>query len=142
MNTLNIAAARSIAAASLAFAITLPAGAAVCNNVTFTLTNTSGGPIMVYEVGYRDLNSSKPSKRITENVSPFSCPSTYTCTSAPQDLGSIVKPRENHDLTDIQFLHSHQDIYGNWLPAVWSTKNTPFSMKCTDGRDYGPYDVN
>lgn len=135
-------ATRSLAALLVALGAAAPAGAAVCNNVTFWLTNTSDGPILVTKVGYRDLDSSNPSKRWVENVNDFSCPAGQTCATNPQDLGSATRPRENHELTDIQFFHSHQDIYGNWKKEVWSSKNVPSTMTCTDDRDYGAYDVN
>ncbi len=132
----------TLAALLLAGGATLPALAAVCNNVTFSFTNTSGGPIKVTKVGYRDLDSSNPGKRRVENVADIQCPDTWVCFTAPQDLGSATRPRENHELTDVQFLHAHQDAFGNWLPEVWSSKSVPADMTCTDNRNYGAYIVN
>jgi hypothetical protein len=93
-------------------------------------------------VRYRDLDSGNPGRFWVENVRDFSCPSGWTCSTDGDDLGSITRPRENHELTDIQFLHSHQDEFGAWLPAVWSSRNVPSNMTCTDGRNYGAYNVN
>jgi hypothetical protein len=121
---------------------TTPTLAAVCNNVTFSLTNVSDGPILVTQVRYRDLDSGDPNQFRVENVRDFSCPSDQTCATEEQDLGSVTRPRENHELTDIQFLHSHEDEFGDWLPAVWSTRNVPVDKTCTDDRNYGAYDVN
>lgn len=118
------------------------AHAAVCNNVTFSLVNNSDGPIRVTRVRYRDLNSGNPNRRWEENVPDFSCPASQTCFTSAQDLGSVTRPRENHDLTDIQFLHSHLDAFGNWMPAVWSSASVPADLTCTDGRNYGSYGVN
>jgi hypothetical protein len=116
--------------------------AAVCNNVTFSLTNVSSGPIRITRVGYRDLDSGNPGRRWEQDVPDFSCPAGQTCFTTPRNLGSVTRPRENHELTDIQFLHSHQDAFGAWMAAVWSTPDVPASMTCTDGRNYGSYDVN
>src|SRR5262245_48543402 len=134
--------ARTAFALLLALGATTPTRAAVCNNVTFSLTNESDGPILVTEVRYRDLDSGDPSQFRVENVQDFSCPSGWTCWTDEQDLGSVARPRENHELTDIQFHHSHQDAFGNWQPAVWSSSNVPANMTCTDDRNYGAYDVN
>lgn len=132
---------------TIALAIALCAGAspgqaAVCNNVTFMFTNNTDGPLLIQKVGYRDLDSGNTGKRWTEDFKDVACPAHQTCSAKPQDLGSIARPRENHELTDIQFWHSHEDEFGDWLPAVWSSKNVPFDMTCTDGRTYGPFDVN
>jgi hypothetical protein len=123
-------------------AAAMPSQAAVCNNVVFSLTNKSEGPILITRIGYRDLNSSDPSARITENVKDFACPAGAPCETKPQDLGGLTKPRQNHNLTDIQFEHSHEDEFGDWKEPVWSSKNVPVDMLCTDGRTYGRYDVN
>ena len=136
---------RHIGLCSLFALIALPgtaANAAVCNNVTFSLINVSDGPIRVTRVRYRDLDSGNPNRRWEENVPDFSCPATQTCFTAPSDLGSVTRPRENHELTDIQFLHSHLDEFGNWMTAVWSTPDVPADPTCTDGRNYGSYSVN
>jgi hypothetical protein len=135
-----------IASATVALGLALcgaamPGRAAVCNNVVFTFTNTTDGPLLITKVGYRDLDAANPSKRWVENVKDVACPSQWTCKTEPQDLGSLTRPRENHELTDIQFLHSHEDEFGDWMDPVWSTKNVPFDMTCTDGRTYGPYDI-
>lgn len=116
--------------------------AAVCNNVTFSLKNVSDGPIRVTRVRYRDLDSGNPSRRWEQNVDDFSCPAGDTCFTDPRDLGSVTRPRQNHELTDIQFFHSHLDEFGNWLPEVWSAASVPADMTCTDGRNYGTYSVN
>jgi hypothetical protein len=119
-----------------------PGRAAVCNNVVFKFTNTTDLPILVTRVGYRDLNSSNPGDQVTENVKDVKCPAGWTCETAPQNLGSAFKPRENHNLTDIRYEHSHEDEFGDWKDPVWSSKNTPADMVCTDNRSYGPFDVN
>ena len=143
MNAFSSAAARGFATAVVSLAIGLPAGAAVCTQVTFALDNVTDGPILITQVGYRDLNSSNPSQRITEGLpGNMVCPAHTTCWLPPQDLGSITSPRRNHNLTDIQYRHSHEDKFGDWMTAVWSSKNTPDTKKCTNGRTYGPYDVN
>lgn len=118
------------------------AQAAVCNNVTFSLKNTSDGPILVSRVRYRDLDSSDTSRRWEQNVDDFSCPADETCYTDPRNLGSATRPRENHELTDIQFLHAHQDKFGAWMNPVWSSASVPADMTCTDGRNYGTYNVN
>jgi hypothetical protein len=123
-------------------AAAMPGRAAVCNNVVFQFTNTTSGPLLLQKVGYRDLDSGDPNKRWIEDFKDVKCPAGDTCSTAPQDLGSITRPRENHELTDIQVLHSHEDEFGDWMTAVWSSKNVPANMTCTDGRTYGPYDVN
>ena len=116
--------------------------AAVCNNVVFSFTNVTDLPILVTRVGYRDLNSSDPGTRVIEQVKDVPCPKQTTCHTAPQNLGGVTKPRENHNLTDIQFEHSHEDEFGDWKDPVWGSKNVPFDMLCTDNRTYGPYDLN
>jgi hypothetical protein len=128
--------------ALLAVAAAASSQAAICNNVVFSFTNISSGPILVSRVDYRDLNSSDPNRRWVENVSDFSCPTLQTCFTTPQDLGGTTRPRENHDLTSIRFEHAHQDEFGNWRDPVWSSSNTPVDMTCTDGRTYGAYNVN
>lgn len=142
MNRTAFTIARSLSLLCVAAGAVLPAGAAVCNNVVFSFTNTTDGPILVTKVGYRDLDSGKPSKRWVENVKDLACPAGQTCFTSERDLGSVTRPRENHELTDIQFLHSHEDEFGDWKTAVWSSTNVPASMTCTDDRTYGPYDVN
>jgi hypothetical protein len=141
MNRGPITLSRTAIALVVALVATTPTLAAVCNNVTFSLTNESDGPILVTQVRYRDLDSGNPNQFRVENIRDFSCPSGWTCTSDEQDLGSVTRPRENHELTDIQFLHSHEDAFGNWTAAVWSTRNVPANPTCTDGRNYGAYDV-
>jgi hypothetical protein len=131
-----------VAAAVLAIGAAASSHAAICNNVVFSFTNISSGPILVSRVDYRDLNSSDPNRRWVENVSDFSCPAGQPCETAPQDLGGTTRPRENHDLTSIRFEHAHQDEFGNWRDPVWSSSNTPADMTCTDGRTYGRYNVN
>jgi hypothetical protein len=136
---------RHIGLCSLLAALALPgtaAHAAVCNNVSFSLTNVSDGPIRVTRVRYRDLDSGNPNRRWEENVPDFSCPASQTCFTSPRNLGSLTRPRENHELTDIQFFHSHLDEFGNWLPEVWSAADVPSTKTCTDGRNYGSYDVD
>lgn len=131
-----------VAAAVLAVGAAATSQAAVCNDVVFALTNTSGGPILISRVDYRDLDSSNTSTRWTENVPDLSCPSGHTCYLAAQNLGGITHPRENHELTEIRFEHAHLDEFGSWKAPIWSTKNIPVDMTCTDGRTYGAYDVN
>ena len=133
---------RAAVALALALGSTTPALAAVCNNVTFSFINESDGPILVTRVRYRDLDSGDPSRFWVENVRDISCPSGWLCWTDGDDLGSVTRPRENHELTDIQFLHSHQDEFGAWRPAVWSSSNVPNNMTCEDDRNYGHYDVN
>jgi hypothetical protein len=142
LNRGHITPSRTATALVVALGAATPTLAAVCNNVTFSLTNQSDGPILVTEVRYRDLDSGNPGQFRVENVRDFSCPSEWTCATDEQDLGSVTRPRENHELTDIQFHHSHQDAFGIWQPAVWSSSNVPADMTCTDGRNYGHYDVN
>jgi hypothetical protein len=138
---------RTFPAAALALGLALTAVATsshadVCNNVVFSFTNVTDLPILITRVGYRDLNSGSPDKRIIEQVKDVPCPKQSTCHTTPQDLGGLGKPRENHNLTDIQYEHSHQDEFGDWKDPVWSSKNVPFDELCIDDRTYGPYDVN
>jgi hypothetical protein len=136
---------RLLALSGLAALLALPgvgAHAAVCNNVTFSLTNTSDGPIRIIRVGYRDLDSANPNRRWEQNVPTLQCPAGQTCFTVARNLGSATRPRENHELTDIQFLHAHLDAFGNWMDEVWSAPDVPADMTCTDGRNYGHYDVN
>src|SRR5262245_38442912 len=79
MNRVPITISRTAAALLFALGATTPTLAAVCNNVTFSLTNESDGPILVTQVRYRDLDSGDPSRRWVENVRDFSCPSGWTC---------------------------------------------------------------
>ncbi len=116
--------------------------AAVCQDVTFSLINQSAGPIQVVAVRYRDLDSNDTARRWEQNVTDFSCPSGFLCTTDPRNLGSATRPRRNHELTDIQFHHSHLDQFGAWLAPVWSSANVPSTMTCTDNRNYGAFDVN
>ena len=51
---------RTAVALVVAIGSTTPTLAAVCENVTFSFTNRSEGPIQVTGVGYRDLNSGDP----------------------------------------------------------------------------------
>jgi hypothetical protein len=139
MNTRIVPAALALGLVLCAAAT--PGRAAVCNNVVFTFTNQTDGPLLITKVGYRDLDAANTSTRWVENVKDVACPKGQTCETAPQNLGSVTRPRENHELTDIQFLHSHEDEFGDWLPPVWSSKNVPFDMTCRDDRTYGPYDV-
>jgi len=134
--------AASLLVALSALAAALPSSAAVCTNVVFGLINDSDGPIQVTQIGYRDLDSANTATRRVENVRDFACPSGDTCFTTPQDLGSITTPRRNHELTDIQFRHRHQDEFGAWLPEVWSSANEPVTLTCTNGRTYGNYHVN
>lgn len=139
MNTRILATAIALGC-SLA-AATSSTQAAVCNNVFFSFKNTTDLPILVTRVSYRDLNSSDPSNVIIENVPDKACPANRSCSTSGQDLGGLGKPRENHNLTDIKFEHSHEDEFGDWKSPVWSNANVPWDMLCTDGRTYGPYDV-
>jgi hypothetical protein len=123
---------------------TTPTLAAVCNNVTFSLINGTDGPIEVRRVGYRDLDSGEPGTRREENVPNFACPSGDTCTTTRQDLGSITRPRENHELTDIQFEHSHLDEFGDWGDPHWGASYVPdtTTTTCIDDHNYGPFEHN
>ena len=140
MNTRILASAIALGLAMAA--ATSSSQAAVCNNVFFTFKNTTELPILVTRVAYRDLNSSNPDAFVTENVKDVACPAGKSCSTASQDLGGLGKPRENHNLTDIKFEHSHEDEFGDWKTPVWSNTNVPWDMLCTDGRTYGPYDVS
>ncbi len=137
MKTKRIRVTRNAAALLVAFGTTTPAMAAVCNDVTFTFTNATNDLIQVTKVGYRDLNSSNPNTRRVDNISTENCASEDTCTTNGEDLGSIAKPRENHDLTDIQFWHSH-----NLGSYIWSTPSVVADHACHDNHNYGPFDVN
>jgi hypothetical protein len=142
MQRIHVTLVRSLAALLVACGATAPSLAAVCNNVSFSMINTSDGPIKILKVRYRDLDSSDTSKRWEQNVTDRECPAGWECTTSEEDLGSITRPRENHELTDIQFSHQHQDIFGNWKAAIWSAADVPDTMTCTDNRNYGPYEVN
>ncbi len=131
-----------VAAALLAIGAAAGSQAAVCNNVVFSFTNISSGPILVSRVDYRDLDSSDSGRRWIQNVTDFACASGDTCATDPRDLGSITRPRQNHELTDIRFEHAHLDDLGSWRDPVWSSSNVPVDMTCTDNRTYGAYDVN
>jgi hypothetical protein len=141
----------SLNAASLLFAVWIatPAMADVCNNVTFFAHNPDPtDDIRIYRVRYHDLNSGNPNTFHTENVDNITCVHGNTCATDPQDLGGVGSPRENHDLTDIEFEFAFRQSDGTgWGARNWSSPNTPTDLNCTDNRNYGdnpanPFDVN
>lgn len=130
-----------------ALGATTPALAAVCENVTFSFKNglSSERTINVVKVRYRDTDSSDPGKEWVENVHNTECPTYHdygTCRTNGDDLGSITRPRENHELTDIQFYYHEADPSGGWQHPKWSSDYKPFIRRCTDDRDYGPYTLS
>ena len=142
MKRVHIILSSTAVALVVAIGSTTPTLAAVCENVTFSFTNRSEGPIQVTGVGYRDLNSGDPNRRRVENVPNLPCASGDTCETDGDDLGSITRPRENHDLTDVQFRFRQQDRLGAWQADEWSDENVPADLRCTDRRNYGPYDIS
>ena len=141
MKRVHIILSSTAVALVVAIGSTTPTLAAVCNNVTFSLTNRSPGAITVTQVRYRDLNSGDPSQMRVENIRDFPCASNDTCTSNGDDLGSITRPRQNHNLTDIQFRFQRLDNLGAWQDADWGDEYVPATLTCTDDRNYGPYEV-
>ena len=87
------------------------------------------------QVRHRDLNSGDPSQMRVENIRDFPCASNDTCTSNGDDLGSITRPRQNHNLTDIQFRFQRLDNLGAWQDADWGDEYVPATLTCTDDRN-------
>ena len=143
MKRVHITLSRTAIALVVALGATTPTLAAVCNNVIFRFTNTTEGPIRVDEVGYRDLDSANPGQLRTEEVrrNPTRCASGATCDIPEQDLGSITRPREQHELTDVQVRYQEMDDLGRWQDLEWSDANVPADMTCRDDRTYGPYAI-
>lgn len=121
-------------------AIALPSSAAVCQNVTFSFTNShfSGGKIKVKKVKYFDRVSNKTR---TENVADRECSLGNTCATDGDDLGSLTQPVQGHDLTDIQFYFSYKEADGDWSDAVWGSKKLPSDEECRNDRNYGAFTI-
>lgn len=124
------------AALSLAFSAGVPALAAVCQDVTFTVNNGhyTGKIIKIKKVKYWDdtANSSN-----TEDVVDINCGTGKTCTTLGDDLGSIAEDRLLHDLTNIQFQYQYKEADGDWSTPVWSKKFVPTDTECRNDRNYG-----
>jgi hypothetical protein len=119
----------------------MPTLAAVCNNVSFYAQNTDpGNDLRITRVEYKDNSSGNPSATHTEDIPAIICVKGNQCVSTPQNLGSVFEPRENHDLYDIKYYYAYRKGTG-WGTPTWSSPATPYDMRCTDGRSYGPYNI-
>jgi len=127
-----------LAAAALALGVAGPSLAAVCQDVTFTFTNShyTGKEIKIKKVKYRDTTAATTN---TEDVIDITCQFGSTCGTWGDDLGSLVEDRLGHDLSNFQFYYSYREADGQYSLPLWSPKFKPAknNMECTNGRNYG-----
>jgi hypothetical protein len=127
----------------IAFGANTPGMAAVCNDITFYAHNTQGIDIRIDAVLYRDQNNNNPSAQFTENIPAFTCVQHSSCAGAPQNLGSAIEPKANHNLTDFQYQYAEWDKSKNsWGEKKKSKPHTPTIKVCTDHRHYGDDPAN
>jgi len=138
MKRIHMSLSRTAIALLVSLGATTPTLAAQCNDVIFSLRNMMGFDVEINRVRYRDLDAANAATRWVENVPNETCNIGQTCALDPQNLGSVTRPRRNHELTEIQF--EYRRLGGNW---AWSTPmGIPSNMTCTNGRTYGAFEIN